>query len=119
VRPRAQFGFADPRRIDGTLIGAIAVAGRCSPHLTVGQPFTGRTFFIAPGFSEATAAEIDDEIRRIVDGAHQRAKDILLERRDALTTVSEILLKRETIEREQFERCSKASPTRRSSTMGT
>jgi cell division protease FtsH len=68
-----------------------------------GRPFMGRTFFIAPDFSEATAAQIDDEIRRLVDGAHQQAKDILLERRDALTTTSEILLKRETIEREEFE----------------
>jgi hypothetical protein len=44
----------------------------------VGQPFPGRTFFIAPRFSEATAAESDDEFRRVVDGAHQRSRDIAL-----------------------------------------
>ena len=36
--------------------------------------------------------------------AHVQAKDILNSRRDALTKLSEILLKRETIEKEQFER---------------
>ena len=48
-------------------------------------------------------APIDDEIRRIVDEAHERAEEILLERRDALTRIAEILLDRETIAREQFE----------------
>jgi cell division protease FtsH len=68
-----------------------------------GQPFLGREFSAEPDYSDEIAREIDDEIRRIVEGAHQQAKDILLERREALKTISEILLKRETIEREQFE----------------
>src|ERR1700754_2817324 len=68
-----------------------------------GQPFLGREFSAEPDYSDEIAREIDDEIRRIVEGAHQQAKDILSERRESLTTISEILLKRETIEREQFE----------------
>jgi cell division protease FtsH len=68
-----------------------------------GQPFLGREFSAEPDYSDEIAREIDDEIRRIVEGAHQQAKDILLERREALKTISEILLKRETIEREEFE----------------
>ncbi len=68
-----------------------------------GQPFLGREFSSEPDYSDEIAREIDDEIRRIVEGAHQQAKDILLERREILKTISEILLKRETIEREQFE----------------
>ncbi|HEU4975841.1 MAG TPA: cell division protein FtsH, partial [Baekduia sp.] len=48
------------------------------------------------------AREIDDEIRRIVEGAHQRAKDILTEHEESLKTISEVLLKRETIEKEEF-----------------
>jgi cell division protease FtsH len=37
-----------------------------------------------------------------VESAHQRAKDILMEHREALVTISEILLRRETIERAEF-----------------
>jgi cell division protease FtsH len=67
-----------------------------------GQPFLGREFSSEPDYSDELAREIDDEIRRIVESAHQRAKDILGEHREALTRASEILLKRETIEKEEF-----------------
>ena len=68
-----------------------------------GMPFLGREFSSEPDYSDEIAREIDDEIRRIVESAHQQAKDILTEHREMLTTISEILLKRETIERDQFE----------------
>jgi cell division protease FtsH len=68
-----------------------------------GQPFLGREFSAEPDYSDEIAREIDDEIRRIVEGAHQTAKDILSEHRDRLETISQLLLKRETIEREEFE----------------
>ena len=67
------------------------------------QPFLGRSFSTEPDYSDEIAREIDDEIRRIVESAHQVARDILAEHREALTTISEILLKRETIERPEFE----------------
>jgi cell division protease FtsH len=67
------------------------------------QPFLGREFSSEPDYSDEIAREIDDEIRRIVETAHQSAKDILTEHRASLETISEILIKRETIEREQFE----------------
>ena len=68
-----------------------------------GQPFLGREFSSEPDYSDEIAREIDDEIRRIVEAAHQQARDILALHREKLTTISEILLKRETIEREEFE----------------
>jgi cell division protease FtsH len=68
-----------------------------------GQPFLGREFSAEPDYSDEIAREIDDEIRRIVEAAHQRAKDLLTEYREALGTISEILVKRETIEKEEFE----------------
>jgi cell division protease FtsH len=68
-----------------------------------GQPFLGREFSAEPDYSDEIAREIDDEIRRIVESAHQRAQALLGEHREALTTISEILVKRETIEKEQFE----------------
>jgi cell division protease FtsH len=69
-----------------------------------GQPFLGREFSSEPDYSDEIAREIDDEIRRIIESAHVQAKEILSNRREALTKLSEVLLKRETIEKEQFER---------------
>ncbi len=67
-----------------------------------GQPFLGREFSSEPDYSDEIAREIDDEIRRIVEEAHQTARQVLENHREALDMTSEILLKRETIEREQF-----------------
>jgi cell division protease FtsH len=67
------------------------------------QPFLGREFSSEPDYSDEIAREIDDEIRRIVESAHQCAKDILTEHRESLGRISEILVKRETIEKSQFE----------------
>jgi cell division protease FtsH len=68
-----------------------------------GQPFLGREFSSEPDYSDEIAREIDDEIRRIVENAHVQAKDILTRKRAELSKLSEILIKRETIEKEQFE----------------
>jgi cell division protease FtsH len=68
-----------------------------------GMPFLGREFSSEPDYSDEIAREIDDEIRRIVEAAHQVAKDVLLEHRQSLTTISELLLQRETIESQEFE----------------
>jgi cell division protease FtsH len=68
-----------------------------------GQPFLGREFSTEPDYSDEIAREIDDEVLRIVESAHQRARDILTEHRESLGTISEILVKRETIEKLEFE----------------
>jgi cell division protease FtsH len=67
-----------------------------------GQPFLGREFSSEPDYSDEIAREIDDEIRRIVEGAHQTAKGLLNERREELDRVSKLLLERETIDSKQF-----------------
>jgi cell division protease FtsH len=67
------------------------------------QPFLGREFSSEPDYSDEIAREIDDEIRRVVEGAHQRARDILTEHRESLNLISEILVRRETIEKAEFE----------------
>jgi len=67
-----------------------------------GQPFLGREFSAEPDYSDEIAREIDDEIRRIVEGAHQTAKDLLTEKREELDRISKILLERETIDADQF-----------------
>jgi cell division protease FtsH len=55
-----------------------------------------------PDYSDDLARTIDAEIRRLIDEAHQRARDILTEHRAQLEEISHILLRRETIEREEF-----------------
>jgi cell division protease FtsH len=67
------------------------------------QPFLGREFSTEPDYSNEIARQIDDEVRRIVEAAHQRARDILSEHRESLDTMSDILVKRETIEKPEFE----------------
>jgi len=68
------------------------------------QPFLGREFSTEPDYSDEIAREIDDEVRRMIEGAHQRARTILGEHRESLDRISRVLLKRETIEKEQFEK---------------
>ena len=67
------------------------------------QPFLGREFSATADYSDEIAREIDDEIRRIVEEAHQRARQVLGDRRDDLDRLSKLLLEHETIEREEFE----------------
>jgi cell division protease FtsH len=67
------------------------------------QPFLGREFSSEPDYSDDVAREIDGEIRRIVEEAHQTARDILGGHRSELDQCAEILLRRETIEADEFE----------------
>jgi cell division protease FtsH len=67
-----------------------------------GQPFLGREFSSEPDYSDEIAREIDDEIRRIVESAHQTARGLLSDRRDDLDHISKLLLERETIDADQF-----------------
>ncbi len=67
-----------------------------------GQPFLGREFSTEPDYSDEIAREIDDEVRRIIESAHKRATSILVEHEHELKKISEILVKRETIEKEEF-----------------
>jgi cell division protease FtsH len=75
-----------------------------------GQPFLGREFSAEPDYSDEIAREIDDEIRRIVEEAHQTAKDILVEHSEQLDRISNILLERETIDAEQFAKLLDGTP---------
>jgi cell division protease FtsH len=67
-----------------------------------GQPFLGRQLALASGYSDAVAAGIDREIGRIVKAAHRRATGILLEHRASQIALSEILARRETLDRDEF-----------------
>ena len=68
-----------------------------------GEVFLGRDFAQTKDYSEETAGIIDEEVKRIVDKAYNRAKEILTEHMDKLHRVAGILLEKEKIEGEEFE----------------
>jgi cell division protease FtsH len=67
------------------------------------MPFLGREMGAEPDYSEEVAREIDDEIRRIIEEGHDLATTVLREHIDDLHRISQILIERETIDRDQFE----------------
>lgn len=66
------------------------------------HPFLGREMHEAREFSEQTANTIDDEIRRILLEASNRAEQLLTEQRSRLDSLAEALLKTETVTREDM-----------------
>jgi cell division protease FtsH len=68
------------------------------------MPFLGREMGAEPDYSEEIAREIDDEIKRVIEEAHDLAISVLKEHMDDLHKISGILIERETIDKDQFER---------------
>jgi cell division protease FtsH len=67
-------------------------------------PFLGRDMGHEPDYSEEVAREIDDEVRRIIEDGHELALKVLRDHTDDLHRISQILIERETIDKDQFER---------------
>lgn len=67
-----------------------------------GQPFVGAQYGQGSGYSEATAATIDSEVRTIIDNAHKLAYEIIQEHREQHKLIAEALLKYETLNEEQI-----------------
>lgn len=70
-----------------------------------GDESGGEMFMAGKGktYSEETAQLIDEEIRELIESAYERAKDLLVEHRDALNLISEALLEYETLNGKQTE----------------
>ena len=66
------------------------------------EVFLGRTMGQSRGYSEAVAAQIDEEVKAVVGAAYQRCEDILGSHRKQLDAVANYLLEHETMEREAF-----------------
>ena len=67
-----------------------------------GEVFLGRDFSSGRSYSEKTAAEIDDEIRDIINNAYARCKQILSDNIAKLHFVASFLFKNESMDEEQF-----------------
>lgn len=65
--------------------------------------FLGREISEQRDYSEAVAEQIDAEVRRLVNEAHDKAREILTEYRDKLDAVAQKLLEVETLTKDEFE----------------
>ena len=79
-------------------LGTIRFGGEHSSD----EVFLGRDFNSSKDYSEETAALIDEQIKKIVDGAYAEAKRILSENRSKLDFIVEFLLKYEVMDDKQF-----------------
>ena len=68
------------------------------------EVFIGRDLAHTKPYSDKTAAEIDDEVRRIIDECYKEAEKILKEHENVLHAVSKLLIEKERITREEFEK---------------
>ena len=64
--------------------------------------FMGRDFGHQRDYSEEVAAEIDNEVQRIVSEQYELAKTLLIDNRDMLDTISHKLLEMETLDEKEF-----------------
>jgi cell division protease FtsH len=65
--------------------------------------FLGRDISRARDYSEATAEQIDGEVRKLIDDAYQTAKNVLTERRSNLEAIAKALLEYETLDGAQIK----------------
>jgi cell division protease FtsH len=66
-----------------------------------GEVFLGKDWGSTPDYSDAVAFEIDQEVRHLIDEAHDVALDILTVNRAKLDALADILVERETLDREE------------------
>lgn len=74
------------------------------------QPFLGREFSQEPDYSDEIAKQIDAEMKKLIEDAHKRATHILTENRDKLDLITQILVDRETLEKEEFDQLAEGVP---------
>lgn len=93
-------------KIARSMVTEYGMSGRIGP-MALGHKdelvFLGRDFGEQRNYSEQTAREIDEEIRRIIQEAFDKAYNILLQNKTRLILISERLIKEETLEGPLFE----------------
>lgn len=70
---------------------------------TENEVFIGRDYQKQSTYSEQVAGQIDEEVKEIIDTAYNRAKDIITKNKNVLTSLVELLDKKETIYSEEFD----------------
>lgn len=74
------------------------------------EVFLGRDYSQGRNYSENVAAEIDGEIRELIDTSYENAKQILLNHRDQLDKVAHYLMEHEKIDGEDFYKLMNGEP---------
>lgn len=67
-----------------------------------GQVFLGKDFSSEPNYSDRVAAEIDEEMKQIIESCYERTRQILTEHRDKLEALTQLLLDKETIDEDEI-----------------
>ncbi len=67
------------------------------------EVFIGRDLAHTKSYSNAVAERIDEEVKRMIDDAYEKAKSMILEHRGVLDACAELLLQKEKITRDEFE----------------
>jgi cell division protease FtsH len=68
------------------------------------EVFLGKDFAQARNYSENVAAEIDSEMKNIIDEAYEKTREILQEKREKLNQVADFLFTNEKMSGEEFEK---------------
>ena len=74
------------------------------------QIFLGREIAQHQDYSEETAIRIDQEVRRIVTDNYERSKVLLLQHKEALVKMADVLLQREVLDGDQVKRLAQGLP---------
>jgi cell division protease FtsH len=74
------------------------------------EVFLGRELGHRREVSEHTAQQVDQEVKRILDEAHDRARDLIEDHRDLLESIAQALLERETLDRDEIDRLAEGEP---------
>jgi cell division protease FtsH len=67
-----------------------------------GEVFLGRDYTTRQDFSDDVASSIDEEVRALINAAHEEARQILTAHRDAMERMVEALLEHETVDQDQL-----------------
>ena len=84
-----------------TQFGMSEVIGLMSVGDQDHEVFLGRELSQRRGVSEHTARQVDTEVKRILDDAHERARELLEQEKDLLERIAQALLERETLDRHE------------------
>jgi len=86
-----------------TVYGMSEKLGTINFQTSSDEVFIGRSMGQARPYSEQVAAEIDEEVKAIIDGAYQRCEELLRADSEKLTKVAEYLLAHETMDGDTFK----------------
>ena len=92
------------RKMVGTY-GMSAKLGSVAFDAGTDEVFIGKSMGHTRPYSEQTAAEMDAEIRAIIDEAYGKCREILAKYKKQLTEIAEYLLENETMDAETFNSC--------------